>query len=122
MTVLAVHHANLKSAMAVLTPDLAYGPISRCWLAMLFLRALVENQSMNFTASSVANNLGASWLIDTSLQSLLPSSHGLLPLCLYLCVSPLAIKRHSHIGLGPTLLCQYDHILTSYICYNPISK
>ena len=44
-------------------------------------------------------------------SSLFPSSHGLLSVCLYLCVSFL-MKMTVLWSLGPTLL-QYDVILTN---------
>ena len=53
--------------------------------------------------------LGIPWLVDTLLQSLLPSSHG-VSLSMYLCPNFPLLIRTSVIELGHTLI-QYDLIL-----------
>lgn len=73
-----------------------------------------------FLASSwllvVAHSRWCHWLVDASLQPLLPSSHSLFPL--YLSVSSLFI-RIPVMGLGPTLLLL---ILPNDTCQVSISK
>ena len=64
--------------------------------------------------------LGIPWLGEAWAPSLPSSSHGRLPLCVCLQVSPL-YKDSSFTAVGPTLL-QYDTVLTDYILNDPISK
>ena len=53
-------------------------------------------------ASRVAGFFGVSWLVDVSLQSLLLSSHGLLPyVSVFLSKFPSSYKDTSHIGFKP---------------------
>lgn len=66
-----------------------------------------------FLASLLASGgllttLSVPWLLDPSPQ-FLPSSHGVLPACVCLCVqiSPV-YKDTSHMGLGPTLMTSFE--------------
>ena len=54
--------------------------------------------------------LNVPWLVAASLQFLPPSSHGCLPLFVFLQIS-LSLQGHQSLDLGPTLY-QYDLILT----------
>lgn len=58
-------------------------------------------------------------VVITVILSLL--SHGILPVCLHLCISSFPIRTPVIWNQGPTLH-QYDVILTNYIRNNPVSK
>lgn len=53
---------------------------SRCWQASFLLEPLRNNLAVPLSQLlAVAGDLALAWLIDVSLQSLLPSSCGALP-------------------------------------------